>query len=210
MARSPSKPYHCSVISEDVSIALRRRSNFRGDGKLYVQCSEVDCQWIDANEPPVRSRSSPSPRRSRRARRSARSERSPTSSTISTVRAPRTATSPCSGGHAPRPPREVFEEHWEGVIFGPCIEGAVFEGRFAGRPRVSLLDGYVTVQVEGGESWHFHLCIGPHRGAPGAAHAARARAVASLRPRHLSAPTTPRAGRAPGGSGCGTVATSRC
>jgi hypothetical protein len=40
------------VISEDVSIALRRRSSFRGDGKLYVQCSEVDCQWIDANEPP--------------------------------------------------------------------------------------------------------------------------------------------------------------
>jgi hypothetical protein len=54
MARSPSKPFHCSVISENVSIALRRRSSFRGDGKLYVQCSEVDCQWIDANEPPVR------------------------------------------------------------------------------------------------------------------------------------------------------------
>ncbi len=63
--------------------------------------------------------------------------------------------------------REVFEEHWAGVIFGPCIEGAVFEGRFARRPTVSLLDGYLTVQVEGGESWHFHLCIGPHRGTPG-------------------------------------------
>ena len=52
MARSPSKAFYCSVISENVSIALRRRSNFRGDAKLYVQCSEVDCQWIDANEPP--------------------------------------------------------------------------------------------------------------------------------------------------------------
>jgi hypothetical protein len=52
MARSPSKKFHCTVISEDVSIALRRRSSFRGDGKLYVQCSELDCQWIDANEPP--------------------------------------------------------------------------------------------------------------------------------------------------------------
>ena len=60
--------------------------------------------------------------------------------------------------------REIFEEHWEHVIFGPCIEGAVFEGRFARRPRLSLLDGYLTVQVEGSESWHFHLCIGPHRG----------------------------------------------
>jgi hypothetical protein len=63
--------------------------------------------------------------------------------------------------------REVFEEHWEDVIFGPCIEGAVFEGRFGRRPTLSLLDGYLTVQVEGSESWHFHLCIGPHRGSPG-------------------------------------------
>lgn len=63
--------------------------------------------------------------------------------------------------------REVFEEHWEDVIFGPCIEGAVFEGRFGRRPRISLLDGYVTVQIEGSESWHFHLCIGPHQGSPG-------------------------------------------
>jgi hypothetical protein len=52
MARSPSKRFYCHVVSETVTIALRRRSNFRGDGKLYVQCSEVDCQWYDANEPP--------------------------------------------------------------------------------------------------------------------------------------------------------------
>jgi hypothetical protein len=60
--------------------------------------------------------------------------------------------------------KDIFEEHWGQVIFGPCIEGAVFEGRFARRPRVSLLDGYATVQVEDSEAWHFHLCIGPHRG----------------------------------------------
>lgn len=52
MARSPSKTFQCSVISETVTISLRRRSSFRGDGKFYVQCSELDCQWIDANEPP--------------------------------------------------------------------------------------------------------------------------------------------------------------
>ncbi len=63
--------------------------------------------------------------------------------------------------------KDVFEEHWDQVIFGPCIEGAVFEGRFAGPPRLSLLDGYATVQVQGSESWHFHLCIGPHRGSAG-------------------------------------------
>jgi hypothetical protein len=63
--------------------------------------------------------------------------------------------------------REVFEEHWAQVVFGPCIEGAVFEGRFTDQPRVTLLDGYVTAQIAGAESWHFHLCIGPHRGSPG-------------------------------------------
>lgn len=62
--------------------------------------------------------------------------------------------------------RELFEEHWAEVIFGPCIEGAVFEGCFPQRPRLSLLDGYLTVEVEGGGSWHFHLCIGPHHGTP--------------------------------------------
>ncbi len=60
--------------------------------------------------------------------------------------------------------RELFEEHWREVVFGPCIEGAVFEGRLFARPRVSTLDGYVTVSTGGDEAWHFHLCIGPHRG----------------------------------------------
>ena len=62
--------------------------------------------------------------------------------------------------------RDVFEDHWRDVVFGPCIEGAVFEGRFPARPRVALLDGYATVEVGGEASWHFHLCIGPHRGSP--------------------------------------------
>ncbi len=60
--------------------------------------------------------------------------------------------------------RDLFEEHWDQVVFGPCIPGAVFEGRFGQRPSVTLRDGYVTVQVEGAESWHFHLCIGSSRG----------------------------------------------
>src|SRR5262245_35829885 len=60
--------------------------------------------------------------------------------------------------------RECFEEHWREVIFGPCIEGAVYEGRFAERPTVTLSDGYATIDVPGAASWHFHLCIGTHRG----------------------------------------------
>jgi hypothetical protein len=60
--------------------------------------------------------------------------------------------------------RELFEEHWGEIVFGPCLQGAVFELRFPEKPRVSVLDGYVTIGPEGPGTWHFHLCIGPHRG----------------------------------------------
>ena len=52
MSRTPSKSFRCTVISETVSIALRRRRSLGASGKLFVQCSESDCQYIDANEPP--------------------------------------------------------------------------------------------------------------------------------------------------------------
>lgn len=58
--------------------------------------------------------------------------------------------------------RELFENHWSEIIFGPCVHGAVYEIRLAEAPRsVTLLDGYLTVEVGG---WHFHLCVGEHRG----------------------------------------------
>ena len=52
MNRPPLKPFRCEVISEDVTIALRRRTVFGSKGQLFVRCSESDCQWVDANEPP--------------------------------------------------------------------------------------------------------------------------------------------------------------
>lgn len=58
--------------------------------------------------------------------------------------------------------RDLFETHWSKIVFGPCIQGAVFEIRTLEAPKkVSMLDGYLTVDF--GE-WHFHLCIGEHRG----------------------------------------------
>ena len=60
--------------------------------------------------------------------------------------------------------RGLFEKNWRELIFGPCIQGAVFEGRFVTPPRLTTLDGYVTVSAAGDGPWHFHLCIGPHRG----------------------------------------------
>ena len=52
MSRMPSKPFSCGVVSETVTITLRRRNSLEGKGKLFVRCSEKDCQYVDANEPP--------------------------------------------------------------------------------------------------------------------------------------------------------------
>ena len=57
--------------------------------------------------------------------------------------------------------RELFEEHWSEIIFGPCIQGAVFEIRLTEKPRkITILDGYLTVDIG---PWHFHLCIDEHK-----------------------------------------------
>jgi len=50
--RTPTKSYNCSVVSETVSISLRRRQSLGGHGKLFVRCSETECQYIDTNAPP--------------------------------------------------------------------------------------------------------------------------------------------------------------
>ncbi len=59
--------------------------------------------------------------------------------------------------------RDVFENHWQGLCFGPLIQGAAYELRCPGPPtKISLLDGYLTVMFERGG--HFHLCIGENKG----------------------------------------------
>ena len=52
MTRMPSKSFSCGVISETVTIALQRRLSLGASGKLFVRCSERDCQYIDTNQPP--------------------------------------------------------------------------------------------------------------------------------------------------------------
>lgn len=57
---------------------------------------------------------------------------------------------------------ELFTDHWQHIHFGTLIQGAVFEIAAPNAPRkISMLDGYLTVDFG---AWHFHLCIGPHRG----------------------------------------------
>lgn len=69
---------------------------------------------------------------------------------------------------------EVFTKHWSDIFAGPVIEGAAYEIRFTAPPAVSMLDGYLTVDLG---AWHFHLCVNDHRGAP-ALDRARLRRVA--------------------------------
>ena len=58
--------------------------------------------------------------------------------------------------------RDLFENHWRAITFGPLIQGSAWEIQAEAPPRrVSLLDGYLTVDLG---PWHFHLCIGEHRG----------------------------------------------
>jgi len=58
--------------------------------------------------------------------------------------------------------RDLFENHWQAITFGPLIQGAAWEMRALHAPTyVGMLDDYLTVAF--GAS-HFHLCIGPTRG----------------------------------------------
>ena len=58
---------------------------------------------------------------------------------------------------------ELFTEHWGEITVGPLIEGAAYEIRFSAPPKVTMLDGYLTVDPG---AWHFHLCVNDHRGTP--------------------------------------------
>jgi hypothetical protein len=57
---------------------------------------------------------------------------------------------------------EIFTEYWAKVQFGPMIQGAVWEIQAQAPPeKVKTFDGYLTVDFG---SWHFHICIGEHKG----------------------------------------------
>jgi hypothetical protein len=79
---------------------------------------------------------------------------------------------PVDGDGVERLLTELLEQHWAEVTIGPLIEGAAWEIRFADRPKLSMLDGYLTVDTG---PWHFHLCVNDHAGAPTPERARRRR-----------------------------------
>jgi hypothetical protein len=59
---------------------------------------------------------------------------------------------------------ELFTEQWAALTFGPLIQGSAWEIRAPHAPeKVGFLDGYLTVDFG---HFHFHVCIGEHRGEP--------------------------------------------
>jgi hypothetical protein len=59
---------------------------------------------------------------------------------------------------------DLFVSHWHEIVFGTCIQGAVYELMLDQEPEgFSYLDGYLTVGLAP-RTAHMHLCVGPHRG----------------------------------------------
>ena len=54
MSKCRGKNYFCTVVSEDVEIALINKPSFSRKSKngLFVQCNQIECQHIDLNESP--------------------------------------------------------------------------------------------------------------------------------------------------------------
>jgi len=60
--------------------------------------------------------------------------------------------------------KDVFENHWQEIVFGILIQGAAWEIKADRKPeRITLLDGYLTIDFG---HWHFHICIGENKGSP--------------------------------------------
>jgi hypothetical protein len=60
---------------------------------------------------------------------------------------------------------DLFENHWQEIVFGTLIQGSVFEVKVDRPPeKIGVLDGYLTVDFG---PWHFHICIGHNAGTSG-------------------------------------------
>ena len=52
MARAQPREFWCPVVSETVIIRLRRPSGLSRQPGYFVQCNQVDCQYVEENKPP--------------------------------------------------------------------------------------------------------------------------------------------------------------
>ena len=54
LAKRREKDYFCTVVSEDVEIALKNKPSLSRESKngLFVQCNQLECQYVDLNQSP--------------------------------------------------------------------------------------------------------------------------------------------------------------
>jgi hypothetical protein len=54
LGKRRQKDYFCAVVSEDVEIALKNKATISRElkTKLFVQCNQLECQYVDLNQAP--------------------------------------------------------------------------------------------------------------------------------------------------------------
>ena len=54
LAKHGGKDYFCTVVSENVEIALKIKPflNRKSKDELFVQCNQIECQYVDLNQYP--------------------------------------------------------------------------------------------------------------------------------------------------------------
>lgn len=58
--------------------------------------------------------------------------------------------------------KEIFQDHWQEIVFGTHVLGSVFEIRASNAPtHIRMVNGYLTVDFG---PWHFHVCLGEYTG----------------------------------------------
>ena len=52
MSRGRAREFWCEVVSEAVMIRLKRNGGFGRVQGYFVQCNQLDCQYVEENKPP--------------------------------------------------------------------------------------------------------------------------------------------------------------
>jgi len=52
VSRSRAREFRCPVVQETVEIRLRRSGGFGRPNGYFVQCNQLDCQYVEENKPP--------------------------------------------------------------------------------------------------------------------------------------------------------------
>ena len=54
LAKRLQRKYYCTVVSEDVEIALKNKTSLGPESRNepFVQCNQLECQYVDLNQSP--------------------------------------------------------------------------------------------------------------------------------------------------------------